>query len=181
MPRLLGMKSSAFWKLAALLSVVLAYLGLYRFVPPRHRVESHWGADGVNWFGQSQGWTWLWALCLLAALYLLRFTITRWVRSPASALAWYALLLAALLPGVWLLVVTDWDNEAVAEIACWMGTPIALLFVPTAVLGWDVAFGVRLPGGAYAVRALVELLLFVPVWLMAWVYFEMLVLNWFGV
>jgi hypothetical protein len=175
------MKPSPLWKLAALLSLLLAYLGLYRFTPPRHRVESHWGENGVNWFGQSQGLPLLWAVTLLALLYLLRYAITRWARSPESVLTWYALLLASLLPGVWLLVVTDWDNEAVAEIGCWAGTPIALLFVPTAVLVWDVAFKVRLSGAAYAARALVEVIVFVPIWSVAWAYFEMFVLGWFGV
>jgi hypothetical protein len=108
---------SLVWKPLALALLLLGYPGLYHLVPPRHRVEEHWGADGVNGFGQGPTAAWGYAAAILAVLYSFRYLIRRGC-SPASALAWYVMLLASLLPAVWLLVVFDWDNQAVSAVAC---------------------------------------------------------------
>jgi hypothetical protein len=143
-------------------------------------VEEHWGADGVNWFGQGPAAAFGYAVAILAVLYASRSLIVRRASCPASALAWYVMLLAALLPAVWLLVVFDWDNQAVSAVACWAGTPIALLSVPTLSFGFDLATGLRLRGGAYLARSLLEAAVLVPIWAVLWVYCEFLVLNWVG-
>jgi hypothetical protein len=57
--------------------------------------------------------------------------------------------------------VFDWDNEAVAAVANWVGTPIALLFVPTAFAFYDVTVGPRLPVWWYAARSLLEIVVLV--------------------
>jgi hypothetical protein len=166
--------------LVALLLVALEYLGLYATVPPRHLVESHWGSDGVNWFGQGPPVAFLFAVVILVLVCGLRYLITARSRSALDAWFWYLLLLAMTLPAVWLLVVFDWDNEAVAAIANWVGTPIMLLAVPTAFLCFDAATATRLPAGTYTLRCVVEVLLLVPLWAVVWAYTEFLLLGWFG-
>jgi hypothetical protein len=158
------MRSSHAWKLLALLLLTGGYLGLYHLVPARHPVEPHWGANPTNWFGQGPAWALLYAAALLAVLYPLRYVITVRARSRADALAWYALLLASLLPAVWLLVVVDWDNEAVAPVANWVGTPVILLFVPTAFLAFDLTAATRPGPGGYVLRSLWEAAVLTPVW-----------------
>jgi hypothetical protein len=167
-------------KLAALLLLAWAYLVLPAHLPARVRVESHWGDEGVNWFGQGQAAAYCFALAVLALLCSLRLLIVRWAVGPADALAWYGLLVAALLPAVWLLVVFDWDNEAASPEANWVGTPIALLFVPSVVACWDVLTGTRLSGWNYAARSLLEVVVLVPLWVCFWVMCMELPLGWVG-
>jgi hypothetical protein len=167
-------------KLLALLLLVVAYAGLYPLVPPRHRVAPHWGSDAVNWFGQGPGRALLNAAAILALLCCVRYPITVRSASAASALAWYGLLLASLLPCVWLLVAIDWDNEAVAPAGNWVGTPVALFGLPTAVLAFDLSTATRLTPRLYGARCLVEVLVLVPIWAVAWCYCEILLLGWVG-
>jgi hypothetical protein len=124
--------------------VAIGYLVLYYVVPPRYEVESHWGQGGVNWFGQAPPWAFLYAAAILAFLCLVRYLLTTRLRRGASAFAWYFLLVASLLPCVWLLVVCDWDNNAVGPEGNWIGWPIIVFFVPTAVLCYDLATRTRL-------------------------------------
>jgi hypothetical protein len=168
-------------QLILLVLVVLEYLLLYRLVPPRHQVESHWGSNGVNWFGQAPPLTFLYAAVTLALLCLLRYFITIRSRTAAEAWVWHVMFVASLLPCGWLLVVIDWDNEAVAPIANWVGTPIMLFFVPTMVLCFDLATGTRLRPGTYWARGLLEVIVLVPAWAIFWAYFEFLVLGWFWI
>jgi hypothetical protein len=174
------MRQSHAWKLAAALLLASAYLALPRLLPPRVRVERHWGAGGVNWFGQGPGAAYLWAAGLLALLCLLRFAIARKARSPADAAAWCVLLLASLLPAVWLLVAFDWDNEAVSDLANWVGYPVALLGVPAAFACYDALTLSRPHAGWYAARSLLEVAVLVPLWAVVWVFVEFLLLGWVG-
>jgi hypothetical protein len=173
------MRSSHAWKLFALLLLTGGYIGLYHLVPARHHVEPHWGDRGANWFGQEMPLPFLFAVALLTVLYGLRYVIIAKAVSPADALAWYALLLASLLPGVWLLVAWDWDNRAVAPIANWVGTPVMALFVPTAFLCFDVATATRPRPGWYAARSLLEVLVLTPAWVVCWAFIELGFLGWF--
>ena len=94
-------------------------------------------------------------------------------------MTWYCVVLAVASPGVWLLVVLDWDNEFASWEANWVGYPVGLLAVPTAFLLYDVAAGCRLPPRRYAARCLLEVGL-VPVWAVAWIYFVAFGLGWVG-
>src|SRR5438105_8062362 len=117
--------------------VCLGYLLLPGVVPPRVEVEKDW-QSGPNWFGHPSWTAYLYGVGLLIGLCALRFLILRGGRPASDAAVWYCLALAALLPAIWLLVVTDWDNEFVAETACWVGMPIALLFVPSVLFCVDL-------------------------------------------
>src|SRR5262249_39021675 len=120
------------------------------------------------------------AAAILTVLCSLRYVIVTRACCPADACAWYLLLLASLVPAVWLLVVWDWDNHAVAPVANWVGIPVALLLVPTAAAWHDVATATRLTPTGYAARSLLEVLVLVPVWGCIWVALEFLLLSWVG-
>jgi hypothetical protein len=165
-------------KLFALLLLAWAYLVLPAHLPAR--VQMDWGEGSVNWFGQGPAVANCFALAVLALLCSLGLLIVRRAVGPLDALAWYCLLLAALLPAVWLLVAFDWDSEAASPEANWVGTPIALLFVPTVVACWDVLTVTRLSAWRYAARSLLEIAVLVPLWACFWVMCMELPLGWVG-
>jgi hypothetical protein len=172
---------SQVWKLATLLLLVSAYLVVPHYLPPRCQVESHWGQEeDVNWFGQRPGVAFIFAAAITVLLYSLRFLIFAKAHSSFDAFAWYLLLLASLLPAVWPLVVTEWDNEAGAPIGNWVGAPVALLFVPAAIALYDVATATRLTAWPFAARSLVEVVVLFPAWLYFWVMCMFLLLGWVG-
>lgn len=168
-------------KLAVAVISASAGFGLAHHLPPRWGAERHWGGGNFNSFGQGPGAALLSAVAILILLCSLRYAIVCKGCCRADAAAWYLLLLSAAVPAVWLLVELDWDNEAVSPLANWVGTPVALLLVPTLFAGYDVVAANRLPLGLYAGRSLLEILVLVPVWFYIWVaYFEFLLLGWFG-
>jgi hypothetical protein len=174
---LVVLKSPKFW---LLLLIVAGYIFLPKVLPPRFEQKISWHPEERNWFGQP-GWTaFLYAAGLLIVLCALRLLILRKSRGPIDAAAWYCLVLSAFVPAVWLFVVTDWDNEAVAETACWVGYPIALLFVPTAVFLFDLITHTSLAPGVYLLRSVGEICLLVPNWCVFWVIVESLILGWIG-
>jgi hypothetical protein len=171
------LKSPKVW---LLLLIAAGYIFLPKLLPPRFEQTISWHSEERNWFGQP-GWTaFVYAGGLLITLCTLRFLILRKSRGPIDAIIWYCLVLSVFVPAVWLFVVTDWDNEAVAEIACWVGCPIALLFVPTVVFLFDLITHTSLAAGLYLLRSVGEICLLVPVWCMVWVYIELLILGWIG-
>jgi hypothetical protein len=174
MPR--ALKSAKAW---LTLAVAAGYLLLPRLVPHRFETEKDW-CPGYNWFGQPHWTALLYGGGLLIALCTLRFLIVTKSRRASDAVAWYCLALAVILPAVWLLVVVDWDNEAVAEIACWVGYPIALLTVPSCLFCLDLVSRSPLSPGSCALRTLAELCGLVPVWLFVWTYAEFFILGWVG-
>jgi hypothetical protein len=178
--RLMWLRGSLAGKLVVLVLLAAGYVGLYCGVPPRHRVEPYWGEAGANWLGQAPALAILHAVAILSLLYLVRYFITTRSQSVTSAWLWYSILLAALLPGVWLLVAFDWDNEAVAPIANWVGTPIVLFVVPTASMCFDLTTGTRLPPRWYLARSAFELIALIPIWTALWVFCEFFVLGWVG-
>jgi hypothetical protein len=168
-------------KLVVLVFLVAAFIIIPPSLQPRIKVEPHWGDGGVNWFGQGPVFALFFAVALLILLCSLRFLIIANVRCPIDAFAWYLLLLASLLPTVWLLVVYDWDNEAGSDIAIWVGTPVALLFVPTAFACYDLVTNTRLTAWPYIARSLIEVIILVPTWAYIWVVFFMFfLLGWVG-
>jgi hypothetical protein len=173
-------RSSALVPLALLSLVVAAYPWAYRSLPPRPQLEPHmevrttlWEDGLENWFGHGVAASYGFAAGLLTLLFAARYFVVTRSGSPAAALAWYALLLASVLPCVWLLVVLDWGNIWVSPLTNWVGIPLALLGVPTAFLIYDAATGRRPPPGQYAARCLLEVML-VP----AWAWFVVVGMGW---
>jgi len=166
--------------LVALLLLTSAYLFLPRYLPARCRLGEDSMELGVNWFGQRPAFAYFFDVIILVLLGSLRFLIIAKAASPADAVAWYLLLLASVLPAVWLLVVFDWDNEWVAPIANWVGTPVALLSVSTLFVCYDLATGTRLTGWKYVVRSLVEVAILVPAWDFFCLFCMVFLLGWVG-
>ena len=170
------LKSPKVW---LLLLIAVAYMFLPQLLPPRFEVEKDWHS-GRNWFGQP-GWiSFVCAAGLLITLCALRFLIVRKSRNPGNAAIWYCLVLAVIIPAIWLFVVIDWDNEAVADIACWVGDPIALLLVPSVLFFVDLTTPLFRDLGSYLLRSIVEICVLVPVWSVVWVYIEAFILGWVG-
>lgn len=169
------------YMLAVAAALAVGYLVLPAVLPPRYRVEAHWGGGGVTWFGHPPVVARASAAGLLALMYGGRFAILRGARGRAAACEWFAVLLAAAVPAVWLFAETDWDNQAVSPPSVWVGSPIALLAVPTAGFGYDVARGRRPTARGYAARSAVEVLVLVPAWVVLWVLVvECYLLGWVG-
>jgi uncharacterized membrane protein len=163
------------------LFIVTGYALLPGVLPPRFREERTWDPKGWNWFGHPFPASILYAVGLLLLLFVLRYLIIRRSRRARDAVAWYCLTVAIFLPAIWLLVVIDRDNQAVDEIACWVGYPVALLFVPSVLFGVDWRMGSWLTPGGYAIQSGIELLVLIPIWLYLWVWIEFLILGWIGV
>jgi hypothetical protein len=128
-----------------------------------------------NWIGQGTGATHANALLLLCVVYVAKFLIGRvsvsWVR-----VYFFALLVIASLPFIWLLVVTDWRNPHVFKVACWVHDPIGFWFIPTISFAWDTLAIHRPSLRWYISRSGVELLLMVP-WIFIWAFFSFFVLG----
>jgi hypothetical protein len=170
------MKSLKLW---SLLLIVAGYVLLPRVLPPRVAQERGWRSEGWNWFGHS-GWApFGFAVGLLILLCTVRYLIERMNSRAGDSVVWYCLALSVFVPAIWLLVVTDWDNEAVSRIACWVGVPIALLFVPSAIFCADLLMGPPAPG-VYTLRSVLEIVVLVPNCLYFWILIELFVLGWWG-
>ncbi len=89
-------------------------------------------------------------------------------RRATDAIAWYGLALAVFVPAIWLLVVTDWNNEALAEIGCWVVDPIAILFVPSVLFAVYLLIRSSLALGVYILLSMAEIILLVPTWFVLW-------------
>ena len=159
--------------------VCCGYLLLPGLLPPRAEVERDWDS-GPNWFGQPSWTSFPYAVGILVVLCVVRFLILRTAHPASYAVAWYCLALAVFVPAIWLLVVIDWDNEAVSKVACWVGYPISLLVVPSVLFCVDLRLFPSLSAGVYAVRSVVEMVILVPTWLFLWIWVELLFLGWWG-
>jgi hypothetical protein len=168
-------------KLIVTVLLVSGYIVLPAYIPARCQVEKEWFNEKMNWFGQGPGVAFRYAVTLLVLLCGVRFVIIRMACCRLDAAAWYVLLIVSLLPAVWLFIDVDWGNEAVSPLGSWIGMPILVLTVPTAVACYDVATATHLPAWEYSVRSFFEVVFLVPVWAYLWVVVgEMLILGWFG-
>jgi hypothetical protein len=79
--------------------------------------------------------------------------------------ALYAATVAASLPYIYVLVVTDWKNPYVDPRFCWIVAPVMLLFVPTASFAVDVLKWGRPKRVVWlAIRSAIEIVVLVPLW-----------------
>ena len=89
-------------------------------------------------------------------------------RRATDAIAWYCLALSVFVPAIWLLVVTDWNNQALAEIGCWVVDPIALLFIPSVLFAVYLLIRSSLALGVYLLLSIAEIIVLVPTWVFIW-------------
>ena len=130
---------------------------------------------GVNWLGQGGGAVLAYTLALLAAVYAAKYLINHfpagWVRVYA-----FASVVAASLPYLWLLVVTDWHNLHIYRVACWVYVPVGFWVIPTASFVIDT-IAPRVPRARwYIARSALEVVLMAP-WCVAWAVISFFVLR----
>src|SRR5262249_32534296 len=86
--------------------------------------------DHENLLGVTIGFPYGIALALVIVIYSAKFLLGR-VRARWLRAYWFALLVLASLPCIWLLVVEDWHNRHVYRISCWVYDSIGIWFIPT--------------------------------------------------
>jgi hypothetical protein len=149
-----------------------ASAGIYfalKYLPPVGS-RSPWpptAMSSTNWMGQSAGVAYALGGVLLVIIYVAKFIITRLTHSTPVLIAWYCLLVALSLPCIWFFVDTDWWNPFVYRLACWVGLPVGIWLVPTYSLWLDASAAERPSLRQYCWRSVVELLLLVPVFVVA--------------
>ena len=128
-----------------------------------------------NWIGQGTGAAYGNALLLLLVIYISKFLIAyfpiRWIR-----VYFFALLVIASLPFIWLLVVVDWQNPHVYRIACWLYDPIGIWFIPMVSFAADTVKMSSPQLSWYVGRSCIELLLQGP-WILAWIFISFFFLG----
>lgn len=108
--------------------------------------------------------TWL----LLVAVYTVKFLLRRGRPNIAISLLAFASLLASSVIFIWARVV-DWSEPFnVDPNAHWIGTPITLLFIPTATFVYDAVSRREWAAKPLLLRYAIEIAVF-PVWAYFWV------------
>lgn len=162
---------------AALWSVVSIAQSVKLLPPINEPLGFSVGWRHGNWFGQAGWQLYLMAFELQAGLVVVRYFLVSGVLSKSVALLGYSLLVTALLPIIWLFLVTDWFNPHIFRVACWVGDPIGHLTVAT------VAFGVYLTRPQpptltqYLWRSLLEVFVVYPEWFYGWAIFSFFFLG----
>jgi hypothetical protein len=119
---------------------------------------------------------------MLFTLLLLVYTIKSVIALRCNGgWAWLAfgLLLMCVMPIVWWLA-RQTDSGGTTPLGIYLGTPIALLPVPSFSFLVDIARAPEDRGPDWWWRYPLEIFLAAPAWLVIWVYFEFLVLGWCG-
>lgn len=114
---------------------------------------------------------------LILLLYAIKAVVLRNLRHDAAAFAAFFVAVACCVPVAWALS-PDWNNRSVRQIANYVGTPIALMTVPSVSFLIDLARRSAGQQGRSRWRLPLELLLGVPAWLMFWLFLEFFVLGW---
>ena len=116
-------------------------------------------------------------ISMFAALYGVKYRILMFRVRPWIALSLYVATAAAVLQYLYFCVLDSWDSGDVDRWAKWVGMPIIVFTVPTAVFLYDNFCRPSL--ATYLVRSIVEIVVLIPLWACLWFY-AMLILGWFG-
>jgi hypothetical protein len=119
-----------------------------------------------NLIGQ-EGTSLLYGGMLLAAVYLGKYWLCLSPFTKYEKIRWYLLMMVASLPYIWLLVAHDWYDPMARDMFCWVGTPLAVLFVPTVSFLVEVASNQR-PSNLLGVRYALEIIVLCPIWVVVW-------------
>ena len=101
---------------------------------------------------------------LLVVIYVVKLVIVAQWRKKNVAVVLYTVVIALSLAYIYVLVEVDWRNTQVNPLWCWIGTSVALLFVPTASFALDVFSSARKGLLHLSVRTAIELFLLLPLW-----------------
>jgi len=115
------------------------------------------------------------ALPVFAVLYVVKFRILTFRVQPWLALLLYLVVVAALLPYLYCRITDIWNDDKMAKS---VGVPIIVFTVPTVSFLYDTLEH-KLPSlKSYAIRSLIEIVVFVPVWNLAWTLIMLFVIGW---
>jgi hypothetical protein len=131
-------------------------------------VSEYAGVRDANLVGQEGPWPICWGIGLIGLLYVGRFMVIREYRDTSPVIFWQYVLLATSLPPLWLLVALDWHNPDASRAACWVGVPIAFLFVPAISTLVTRSWLGSLNGDTVFSCLFVEAIVLVPGWWMFW-------------
>ena len=98
-------------------------------------------------------------------------------KAPQFAVTFFVFAVAACVPMIWALS-PDWDNPNVFPIAVYVGSPVATLSVPVVSFFIDWTGRVDTTPANRLIRYLIEWFVAVPLWSVAWIFFEFYVLGW---
>jgi hypothetical protein len=117
------------------------------------------------------------AIPMLAVLYVAKYRILTLRVRPRLALLLYFLVVAALWPYFQRCTYCLWPPGG-NRLEKWIGGLMTAFTVPTAFFLRDVLFRKVPSWESYAARSLFETLILVPLWLVVWVFIEILI-GWF--
>ncbi len=133
---------------------------------------------GVNRIGSS----YLTLVILFAVFFLIIYSV-KWLileYSPKElALHWYAWLVVASLPFIWLALTVDWYYVTSRRPACWIGNPLRLWFIPTVTYVIDWRRGKNLTTWQYLARSAGEIIMIPTIWTVLWVIL-LIAIGWIG-
>jgi hypothetical protein len=86
--------------------------------------------------------------------------------------------MAGLLPYLYNCIPFYWDYADSSPLAYWVGIPIAFYTIPTISFLYDIYMQQYHPSEIWLVRLVFEIVIIVPLWVIAWVCFEWFVLGW---
>jgi hypothetical protein len=131
--------------------------------------------DPRNWMGHGGLAVLGNALLLLLVIYAGKYWIGQ-IPDRSVQVYFFALLVIASLPWLWLFVVLDWRNPYVFRICCWVYDPIGFWFIPAISFIADTIATPSRPLLWYFKRSCIEWLLMVP-WLYVWILLSFFVLG----
>lgn len=114
---------------------------------------------------------------LILCLYILKWKLIRSIPNKTQTCVVFSCAVAICSVLTWVLS-ADWHNRHVDHIAIHIGDPVAFLTIP--IISFILDLNQRQMNGLNP-RWIVELILLVPIWFYAWIFFELVVLNWFWI
>jgi hypothetical protein len=120
--------------------------------------------------------TWIVSAILILGLYVVKAWLLRRVANPRHAALLFACIAGFCVPVTWA-VCPDWNKRNVFPIANYVGDPIMTLTVPCLSFAYDLIRRMNGARPSWLWRLPIELLA-IPCWVVAWAFFELLVLGW---
>jgi hypothetical protein len=154
--------------------VLMEYTAFFLTARPRVALLGVQGQDvfyiPANMLGQTGFVLWLNTAALLLVFYIWKLAIIREYRDREAALLRYGYLTAVFVPYFWALATGDWTNPEATDAAIYLGSPIALLLVPTLTFAADLRYANGYTTGDRWLRSVAELVIVIPLWNFVWSY-----------
>jgi hypothetical protein len=160
-------------QLLVLVVIAVEYVGFFSYFAATKPLVVHKGFTSAspnpsqNLLGQGGGMNVIYAVILLAAVYFGKYSLYRSGLAKHERISWYLLMVTAALPYLWLLAAHDWYIPMARDTFCWVGTPVAVLLVPTLSSLAEMASN-RASLCSLRLRYAVEIVVLCPIWVVVW-------------